>query len=106
MSNHTEGPWKIERVPIQSQGGSNTCFKIGPFNACIYDDWRPRHAGISEASNEANARLIAASPELLEAAKALLDVIAEPDQIVQDHMMDNALQAMADAISRATVGQP
>ena len=60
----------MERVPIQSRGGSNTCWRIGSFHACIYDDWRPREAGISEAENKANARLIAAAPDLLEALKA------------------------------------
>lgn len=93
MSKHTEGPWKIERVPIQSQGGSNTCFKIGPFNACIYDDWRPRHAGISEASNEANARLIASAPCLLEACKAMYSLLY--------HGSDNANPEVGEAIHKA-----
>lgn len=35
--------------------------------ACIYDDWRPRESGISEKQNEANARLIAAAPDLVNA---------------------------------------
>ncbi len=69
---HTRGPWEIERVPIQSRGGSNTCFRIGPFHACIYDDWRPREAGISEQENESNAALIAAAPDLADALEVLL----------------------------------
>lgn len=70
---HTPAPWGVERVPIQSRGGSNTCHKIGPFQACIYDDWRPRDAGISEEENEANARLIAAAPELLATLEKLME---------------------------------
>ena len=69
---HTPGPWELEQVPTQSVGGSNTCYKIGPFNACIYDDWTPRENGISEEENKANAQLIAAAPELLEALDNLL----------------------------------
>jgi hypothetical protein len=69
---HTPGPWTLERVPIESRGGSNTAWKIGPFCACLYDDWRNRENGIGEAEAEANARLIAAAPELLEACKAIL----------------------------------
>ena len=65
---HTPGPWKVETVPIESRGGSNTCHKIGPFNACIYDDSRPRENGISEEENLANATVMAAAPELLEFA--------------------------------------
>lgn len=72
MSNYTKGEWKIERVPIQSSGGSNTCFKIGPFQACIYDDWRQyQEYGITTLENEANAKLIAAAPDLLEACQQL-----------------------------------
>lgn len=72
---HTPGPWSLERVPIQSRGGSNTAYKIGPFTCCLYDDWRPREAGTSEGENAANARLMAAAPDLLAACKmALRDV--------------------------------
>jgi len=69
---HTPGPWSLEQVPIQSRGGSNTCWKIGPFSACIYDDWRPRDIGIFEQENRANAYLIAAAPDLLAACKAVM----------------------------------
>lgn len=79
---HTPGPWTVERVPIQSRGGSNTAWKIGPFAACIYDDWRPREAGISEAENEANARLIARAPELLEENERLRKRLEEAEAIM------------------------
>ena len=75
MGEHTPGPWKIERLSIGSRGGSNTCWMIGPMDACIYDDWRPRANGISEAENEANARLIAAAPDLLAALENIRDTI-------------------------------
>jgi hypothetical protein len=82
MSNtkHTPGPWTIERSPIQSRGGSNTVFRIGPFQACIYDDWRQeQERGISTSELEANANLIAASPELLEALKLIANHTSEAD---------------------------
>ena len=69
----------MDRVPIQSRGGSNTAYKIGPMTACLYDDWRPREAGISEAENEANARLIAAAPSLLAALKEVLAHVEDMD---------------------------
>ena len=67
----TAGPWAVDRVPIESRGGSNTCFKIGPMVACIYDDWRARERGISEEQQIANAHLIAASPEMYWALQQL-----------------------------------
>ena len=62
---HAKSPWSVEQVPIESRGGSNTCFKIGPFVACIYDDWRQRDRGFSEDEIKANANLIALSPDIL-----------------------------------------
>ncbi len=94
---HTPGPWKIERIPIESKGGSNTCWKIGPFHACIYDDWRPREIGISEGENEANARLIAAAPELLEACNAARRFVAA-DSVMT---ISECLQILDMAIAKA-----
>ena len=96
MSKHTPGPWAIERKPIKSSGGSNTVFVIGPFCACIYDDWRQwEEHKINTAENEANARLIAAAPELLEALQCwplaeLLGMIEDHGNIVQDEMWNLA----------------
>ena len=73
---HTPGPWKIERVPIQSSGGSNTCWKIGPFQACIYDDHKPRDIDISEGENLANARLIGSAPRMFSVLGHLLSILA------------------------------
>jgi len=91
---HTPGPWKNERVPIQSQGGSNTCYKIGPFEACIYDDWMQRERGFYEDEIMANAKLIAAAPKLLEALINLVNA-ASGDTI------ENLKIALAD--SKATI---
>jgi len=79
MMRITDGPWEIERVPIESRGGSNTCWKIGPLGICIYDDWRAREAGISEEENRANAYAIYALPEIL---KSLQDLMAVMGTIV------------------------
>ena len=58
---HTPGPWEIER-------GYGTIIKsIGP---CVPDEY----AGSAWLKvSEANARLIAAAPELLEALQVMLD---------------------------------
>ena len=39
--------------------------------------------------------------ELIEAAKGLLDVIAEPNEIVYDMLIDNAVQRLDNAIKAA-----
>lgn len=75
---HTQGPWSLETI----ETSSGICHKIGPFppsreggrlrHACLYADYPSDH---NPADQEllANARLIAAAPELLEALKTCLD---------------------------------
>lgn len=70
---HTPGPWTFETVKTQS----GICHKIGPFpwkngkqnHACIYVDYAS--AGPIERELRANARLIVAAPDLLEALEDL-----------------------------------
>lgn len=88
---HSPGPWKLERVPIQSRGGSNTAYKIGPMAACIYDDWTPREIGISEAQNKANAQLVSAAPDLLSACESALALLDDPDA---DGFASNRVEAL------------
>lgn len=73
---HTPGPWTLETVKTQI----GICHCIGPFPplrpgskpsyACIYVDgrYKPEQDPLSLA----NARLIAAAPDLLEACKNML----------------------------------
>ena len=74
MSKHTPRPWTLETVSTVI----GTCHKIGPFPslgvhkenyACVYADYvRPHDYGHSHVGDEllANARLIAAAPEMLD----------------------------------------
>ena len=63
MNNNTQGPWTIENNSIYGNAGM-----IRPFIASVEDDHR-------DEETNANARLIAASPDLLEAADdALADL--------------------------------
>lgn len=119
LEGFTPGEWEVVRVPIESRGGSNTCFKIGPFHACIYDDGQQAERGISTAANIANARLIARAPKLvaeIRRLRAKLDALAEGDpagtlrrfvEYFETGARSNDLQrrtllAIADAIDRAT----
>lgn len=70
-SKHTPGPWGMETV----RTSCGVCHKVGPWphkwrvgdsmSACIYDDYPSPPEGTDTML--ANARLIAAAPELFEA---------------------------------------
>lgn len=69
MSKHTPGPWQINAI-------SNEREKISIIDAdmCfVAEVWKTYVNG--ESRQQANASLIAAAPELLEACQALLDGI-------------------------------
>lgn len=71
---HTPGPWTLETVRTVS----GFCHKVGPFparreggdprHACLYSDY-PSESNPSDQELLANARLIAAAPELLKAGE-------------------------------------
>ncbi len=87
MSKHTPGPWTLETVPTSI----GTCHKIGPFpslgvreenHACVYaDNVRPHDYGHSHVGDEllANARLIAAAPEMLDLLQHMAEVCPVPE---------------------------
>jgi hypothetical protein len=95
--------WKVSRVPIESRGGSNTAFKIGPFEACIYDDWRQRDRGLSEADIVSAANLIAAAPELLQACKFALQQLegSKPKSGVHASSLLADIEIVKSAIAKA-----
>lgn len=82
-------------------GGSSTVFKIGPFSACIYDDWRQRENKVSEANNIANAHLIAAAPDLLAACMTALKVVSELADIDSESRAGWAHKELDTAIAKA-----
>ena len=102
MSKHTQGPWTLETV----QTSCGVCHKIGPFpwkdgkqnHACIYADYPG--TGPIEKESLANARLIAAAPDLL---NALVDLYAlvngECPSLLEDDHHDETVRA---AILKAT----
>jgi hypothetical protein len=81
---HTPGPWVFETV----RTSCGVCHKIGPWphawrhgntmHACIYDDYPSPPEGTD--TMRANARLIAAAPDMLEALRGLLEAYSKPDQ--------------------------
>lgn len=85
MSKHTPGPWHITvgaaYRQIEAVDGTLICFAAS-------NNW----------ANKANARLIAAAPDLLQALKAALTVL--PDSVG-----DFDYNAAVDAVAKATGGE-
>lgn len=87
MSKHTQGPWHIAR-----------------FEASTVDIRDARGVTVAEVGDtsmedEANARLIAAAPELLEALKAARDDLRVAG-------FDATVSMLDEAIAKATRSQP
>ena len=66
MNKHTPGPWTLDGDEVR--GGQGNCFIAVASFASAY-----AKSGRFTKEEQANARLIAAAPELLEACKKALD---------------------------------
>jgi len=93
MSPHTQGPWTVENNSIYGNAGM-----IRPFIASVEDDH-------GDEETNANARLIASAPELLDVCRcALADlegVLPEYDP-EREHPAWETLQELRVAIAKAT----
>ena len=101
LTQYTPGPWKIEEYPesleIWPTDLSKCCTRIAELMA------RPHYPGEAERS-KANALLIAAVPELLEAAKlAKAELRYYPGETNKegDALVDAAYSALEQAIAKA-----
>lgn len=95
MSKHTPGPWVVTPHP----GTNVDVFGVGE----IMDDKRMQYA-LSHTTcyqnSEANARLIAASPDLYEAVAAVIDATRDylpPDGITKDEFISRVISATDNA---------
>ena len=96
---HTPGPWLVETVKT-SIGHAH---KIGPINTCIYVDHRAPTE--TDSKTAANARLIAAAPDMLETlleVEEYLNDRADVDDGIPDAAMRLLVEVKA-AIAKATV---
>lgn len=85
MSAHTPGPWKLSE---EDTGMNDSGTILDPYGHVIVTDVYGR----TDDEAEANARLIAAAPDLLAACKLILAGEADDDTI---------LNAVADAVAKA-----
>ena len=84
MDKHTAGPWGIytpEHDVTAWDEGSQRTITI----AIMADDWEGDNA---QEIREANARLIASAPELLEALKEVLELASGPHELCEDSYCD------------------
>lgn len=111
MKTHTPGPWHTgsgngygniyaDEGRMRMETGGTTLYPIGT----VYTGW-------DEAEDQANARLIAAAPELLAALKECLLTVEDyyrtlpDDGYVQDVLMTSVIEPARAAIRRAEEGQ-
>jgi hypothetical protein len=92
MSKHTPGPWKISTSRIKKQLQWAEVVVDGHCVADIPVDF----VAIDEAETMANAKLIAAAPELLEALELAVELLKGHEISKQDH------QQLLNAIKKAT----
>ena len=105
MSAHTPGPWWARKnsagdwdvqtlrdsYPDMPEGSDT-----GAYIASVYNDTTDSR---TRGKNEANARLIAAAPELLDAANAALDAMT--DERADDEYKKMAVSLLRAAITKA-----
>ena len=96
MSKHTKGPWAASGPRIFSYQHDAEGLGKGVLAEC-YTQYSVADAVISDEEVEANARLMAAAPEFLGAAKRLLDYFDNPDQH-PDCIKDDVLNHMREVV--------
>lgn len=93
---HTPGPWSNERIWDTPE--SRIHARVEGVPMALAEVFTMRNAG----EKEANARLIAAAPELLEVLRKVRDQIDDPHIGVIDHRSDVALvSAIRIAVAKA-----
>lgn len=98
MSNakHTPGPWLVQETTVYALNDERN--PANRFTASVDSGWADEKRRISRQEVEANARLIAAAPELLEA-------LSQAVESMQDSGYQNshvAVMAARAAIDKAT----
>ncbi len=93
MSGHTKGPWSLDEAGDVVSGENLICISAGE----NYGQWRDVEDG-GKSEFEANARLIAAAPELLQAVIACWAVL-HADQNYEDSEVKQMAKA---AFEKAT----
>jgi len=99
MSNHTPGPWVTDNSVLR---GSVNRLEEPRRHIALVSDWEKVSGDRLE--NEANARLIAAAPDLLEALQRVTDCLSKclTGGEVSAKLAGKSLVQAAEAIAKAT----
>jgi hypothetical protein len=100
---HTLGPWRVETT--EADGGTNFIYAGAPGNIYCIARLMRFTGGIQ--SDSANARLIAAAPDLLEALRPFADIGigSNPEYQPMIRLDRDAIIAARAAIAKATGGE-
>ena len=111
MSGYTPGPWHLEKAI--GTGDVDCGWHVEPevidfrYRGMVASLSDAEHIkGITKAERDANARLIAAAPDLLDALQALVDLADDADNEVDLWNYAAEFDAARAAIAKATGGQP
>ncbi len=91
---YTQGPWKARLIDLYNEGENNFVIDASGFEVAVTTD------GDIE-TQEANARLIAAAPEMLEALEYTLPIMRRYSEVDLDVEGIGAWQLMKAAITGA-----
>lgn len=69
---HTPGPWLLQDRTVYALNDER--IPVNRFTASVDSGWLHDKARVSREEVDANARLIAAAPELLEALESMLEI--------------------------------
>ena len=84
---HTPGPWKVTGLYVREQDGG----LVASINDLWHDQKTPK------AEKNANARLMAAAPDLLAALEEWVGYVPNSTDEVEQHRIDRARAAIARA---------
>jgi hypothetical protein len=88
---HTPGPWKDDLAPMDGVDGISIFATDEDDNLFVVASVNTPNTGLLEGDWRANSRLIAAAPDLLEAARWAREYVEQP----------KALEVIKDAIAKA-----
>ena len=96
MKKHTPGPWIIDDCMAKDLEANTFWFSIKDSNKNTIAEVKGHHYGIENKTATANANIIVAAPELLEALLMLMDVYESKGQLLSFNV-DIARQAIKKA---------
>lgn len=101
---HTPGPWGWSHREIPSGNYSTQVYDANEKEIATIAWYPVRQNNITTTSREANARLIAAAPELLEALRELISIVHIHQTATENRFAWAEMPLAAEAIAKATGG--